>query len=95
MVSCVCIKTRIETENSVKLESRTGPFIPFVLTNTGLTNHFLDGFRRVEPLSELDLDKPIRLAVASQLDPGLAVIQILIKTKSISFEKICDVSIRP
>ena len=63
--------------------------------DAGLADHFVEGFRRVDPLSELDLDKPVRFAVFQQLDPGLRMSQILIKIKTHFTEKLCDVPIRP
>lgn len=87
-------KTRIESKNSVKLESRTGPFIPFVLSNTGLADHFVECLWCVKPLNKFDLDEPVRLTVP-QLDPRLRMPQILIKIKAHFTEKFCGVLIRP
>jgi hypothetical protein len=66
---------------------RISPFIPFVVTNTRQANHFLHGFRRVEPSIEFNFDEPVRLTIAPQLDPNFGLPHILIKSNPFSPRK--------
>jgi len=75
---------------------RTLSFNPFVLIDTGLTNHSFKRLRRIATVSKIDVDNSIWLSIDSAFDPGLMrTSQFFVEAKASFPEEVCDLSICP
>jgi len=76
--------------------SRTGPFDPLILRDTGLPDKYLERVNRITAVGKINANDYVRLVVDAVFDPGLmGAPDFLVKGESVLRQKSDDFSICP